>query len=360
MKMVPQNRRNVFLIMYLFQRSYNCTKSWIVVASISFMRSIILIASLFVSMLGVGIHGQSWYNWLFFVGVAHWCGLIHAFTKSLTFDVHSFCMALIWMEMLAFCLVLMWKRRSIERLVLLLDEQMPRKVVTLFALLPIVERAVIRHTGHTYCYIQGVLWLSPVRSALKSTLLDIVSEIYCILESIAFVALEVACSFYLVIFLGVYFVKNKYLDQVSEYKAIRFKDEVAFISLRTFDLHEQPEDGLSFVLFFKVTYDFAGIIIYVRLNVGLPQFSNRILFAHQIYSLCRTLFYTVSLFTFVACLQERVENRCDRIHRILCRLFASQVLEVESSTASSSASSRAESPFARCSKCPTLACSPVE
>ena len=182
--------------MYLFQRSYNCTKSWIVVASISFMRSIILIASLFVSMLGVGIHGQSWYNWLFFVGVAHWCGLIHAFTKSLTFDVHSFCMAL------------MWKRRSIERLVPLLDEQMPRKNL---------------------------------------------------------------------------------------------------LAARAFD--EQLEDGLSFVLFFKVACDLVGIIIYVWLKVGLPQFSSRVIFVHQIHSLCRTVFYTVSLLTFVACLQERVEDR---------------------------------------------------
>ena len=44
------------------------------------------------------------------------------------------------------------------------------------------------------------------------------------------------------------------------------------------------EDGLSFVLFFKVAYDFVGIIIYVWLNVGLPQFSSCIIFAHQILS----------------------------------------------------------------------------
>ena len=44
------------------------------------------------------------------------------------------------------------------------------------------------------------------------------------------------------------------------------------------------------------------------------------------------------LFTFVGCLLERV----DRIHRMLRRTFASQVLEVKSPTASSSASSRAK------------------
>ena len=40
----------------------------------------------------------------------------------------------------------------------------------------------------------------------------------------------------------------------------------------------------------KVAYDLVDIIIYVWLNVGLPQFSSRIIFAHQI----------------VGCLQERV------------------------------------------------------
>ena len=98
-----------------------------------------------------------------------------------------------------------------------------------------------------HCFIQGVLWFSPVRSALNSTLFDIVREMCCILESVALLALEVTCFF-----------KNKYLDQVSEYKAIRFKDEVVSMSLRTFDLHEQLEDGLSFVLFFKVAYDFVA------------------------------------------------------------------------------------------------------
>ena len=97
--------------------------------------------------------------------------------------------------------------------------------------------------------------------------------------------------------------------------------------------------------------------VFIRLDVGLPQFSNRILFAHQIYSLCRTLFYTVSLFTFVACLQERVEDRWTASTE--CCDSAPLPQEVESSTASSSVSSRAESPFARCSKCPTLASSYV-
>ena len=79
------------------------------------------------------------------------------------------------------------------------------------------------------------------------------------------------------------------------------------LAARAFD--EQLEDGFSFVLFFKVACDMLGIIIYVWLKVGLPQFSSRVIFAHQIYSPCRTVFYTVSFFTFVACLQQRVEDR---------------------------------------------------
>ena len=168
--------------------------------------------------------------------------------------------------MLAFCLVLMWKRRSIERLVRLLDERMPQKNL---------------------------------------------------------------------------------------------------LAARTFD--EQLEDGLSFVLFFKVACDMVDIIIYVCL--GLPQFSSRVIRSSTRFTLC------VGQCSSVALNLRRLSagaggGQVDRIHRML-RLLASQVSrtlpmkanplpqEVESSTASSSASSRAESPFARCSKCPTLASSYV-
>ena len=174
------------------------------------------------------------------LGVAHWCGLIYAFTKSLTFDVHSFRMALIWIEMLAFCLVLMWKRRSSERLVRLLDEQMPRKnllatgifdqVVTLFALLPIVEQAVV-HRSLVLRHSRG-----PVAQSGKvSTQLDALRHRKRNLLDLRVHRIPRPRSHlfpHLLTFLLMYLVKNTYLDQASEYKTTFFKVSVSAEALQ--------------------------------------------------------------------------------------------------------------------------------
>ena len=120
----------------------------------------------FFLMLGVGIHAQSWYNWLFFVGVAHWCGLIHAFTKSLTFDVHSF-------------------KGPVAQ---------SCQVSTQFDALLHREGDVLDFRVHRLARRRSHLFL------------------------------------HLPTFLAMYFVKNKHLDQASEHKAFFFKDEVSVSS----------------------------------------------------------------------------------------------------------------------------------
>ena len=292
--------------------------------------------------LGIGIHGQIVLDWVIFtIGVAHRCFMPLAFiytNKEWRFlevgRVTAFLLVLL------LYLAMMYKRKSMKKSLFQLENRLTgsdlryfktfQLVLVILALSPVIEKTILYLISAYSCDTE-ISVNSMFDVPKNSTISKVIIGVFCFNEYVIFQEMELACSLYMITFLVLHFVKMKHLDSIASYNSSRWREKILLASSDISYLYEQFEDAFSFILFFKVAFDFTYAFLHIFMFADFNSVSKYIPssgdFIYAVYRMLRQAVYTILLFAFISWLQEKVYNRCNYLRLyILRKLFANRIV----------------------------------
>ena len=167
------------------------------------------------------------------------------------------------------------------------------------------------------------------------TLPTVFNQVFCLYEQLIMRQIDAACSLYTLIFLAMYFVKMKHIQVVSDLQCgsnnnnNNTDDELLIASNDALQMHQLFEDGFSYILFFKVLFDYLTVLIllFFASNYFNAFRSGTSDLYYMYYLISRQMFSTSSMLLLVSCLQEKIEDQLDILrHQVYRRLFQRQIL----------------------------------
>ena len=285
--------------------------------------------------MGIGIHGQSLFNWLLFAcGLIHRCLIVLCFIRNFDVQIDNINSIIIHCQVVIFYIILIGKRHKIQTMICHMFTKLSRKeymivrmfdlFLTVLAFSPTIEKAFFNFTGIFNHCMSDFMIVPMFKNLNKAT-----RNIICLSESLFLQQMDAACSLYLVVFLMTYIIKFKLINGITNNSSTRWKEEILFSSATAFNLHRQFEDVFSNFLFIKASHDFLTVLRYLFLLLKheylIYAFGINFI-KYQIYMIIRHVFCTMFLFIFISWLQERIETRCYALrHRVLCDLYSKKI-----------------------------------
>ena len=295
-------------------------------------------------LFGIGIRGQIALDWFILViGLFQRFFILFVYVhNSKKWSFHELGEAILFLLVILFYLALMYKHKSMEKSIFRLEEmenkltkknfwylQSFQLVLFILAFCPIIEKMIFNQVFGYLCDSQFLI-NSMYSSPPNSTIFKVFTGILCFNEYISSQQIEASCSLYMVAFLVFHFVKMKHIDLITSSHSSRWRDEILNASSDIFSLHEQFEDALSFILFFKVASDFTYAFLHIFMFADFNSVSKYIpsygAFIYASYKMLRQAMFTILLFLFISWLQEKVETRCNCLrHHVLRKLFINRI-----------------------------------